>query len=92
MTSLLAPGRLLELVMAGVVVEGLLLVAYRRRTGRGMPAREVVAFLGAGLALLGAARATVAASATPGQTLAIAAAMAAALACHVWHVVQRWDA
>lgn len=91
MTAFLAPGRLLELIIAGVVLEGVLLCLYRRRTGRGMPTAEVVAFLGAGLALLVAARAAVASTATGAQTLVFAAAMAAALGCHVWHVRQRWD-
>jgi len=90
-TPLPGPARLLELVIAGVVIEALLLCAYRGRTGRGMALGEVAAFLGAGLALLAAARAVAAPAATPGQALAFAVAMAVALACHVWHVVQRWD-
>lgn len=91
MTAFLAPGRLLELIIAGVVLEGVLLCLYRRRTGRGVPVPEVLTFLGAGLALLVAARTAVAPTASGAQTLGFAAAMGAGLACHVWHLAQRWD-
>lgn len=91
MRTFLAPGRLLELIIVGVVLEGVALCAYRRRTGRGMRVPEVAAFLGAGLALLVAARSAVAPTASGAQTLAFAGAMAVALGCHVWHLAQRWD-
>ena len=93
MRELLAPARLLDLVIVVVVVEGLVLARHRRRTGRGMPVREVVAFLGAGLALLVAARAAVGAVAplAPRPLAVFALAMLAALAAHVWHLAQRWD-
>lgn len=93
MRELLAPARLLDLVIVVVVVEGLVLVWHRRRTGRGMPVREVAAFLGAGLALLVAGRAAVGAVAplAPRPLGVFALAMLAALAAHVWHLAQRWD-
>ena len=90
MTALLASPRLVEAVIAAVLVEGAALVAYRRRTGRGVPVREVVSFLGAGLALLLAIRAVGAPGTPAGQGL-FAIAMAAALGFHVWHLAQRWD-
>ena len=90
MTALLSVPRVLDAIMVGVVLEALALVAYRRRTGRGMPVREVASFLGAGLALLAAAR--VASAGTIGLPAPFGAAMGAALACHVWHLRQRWAA
>ena len=73
-------------MIVGVLVEAAALVAYRRRTGRGMRVPEVASFLGAGLALLVAMRVLAAGSGGARAGLAFAAAMAAALACHVWHV------
>ena len=79
--------RLLDLVIALTVVEGAVLAAYRAVTGRGLPHRELAAFLGAGLALMLAMRL----AAGGGPRLAIAAAMLAALALHLWLVAQRWQ-
>ncbi|MGZ8470296.1 MAG: hypothetical protein ACXW61_11970 [Gemmatirosa sp.] len=79
--------RLLELVIALTVDEGAVLAAYRAVTGRGLPHRELAAFLGAGLALLVAMR-----LATGGAPrAAFAAAMLTALALHLWLVAQRWQ-
>ncbi len=89
--TLLASPRLVDLIIVGVIVEGGALALYRRRTGRGMPVREVIAFLGAGLALLLALRATM--DQGGGRNGAgFALAMAVGLAFHVWHVAQQWDA
>jgi hypothetical protein len=82
--------RFVEFLMAGVIVEGAVLIVYRRRTGRGMAAREVASFLGAGLALLLAMRA-LGPPAEPGDRTLFAAAMTAALGFHLWHVAQRWN-
>lgn len=89
MSGLLAMPRLLDLVIIGVMIEGLALATYRWRTGRGMPGREVASFLGAGLGLLVAARLSVA-PATAGSLAGFALAMSVALICHIWHVAQRW--
>ena len=83
--------RFLDLVMLGVLAEAAALVAYRRRTGRGMRASEVASFLGAGLALLLAMRVLAAGAGGVWGRGAFAAAMAAALGCHAWHVAQRRD-
>jgi hypothetical protein len=90
LAALLAAPWLVDAIIGGVIVEGVALAAYRRRTGRGMPVREVTSFLGAGLALLVALR-TAAGPRTGAATLVFAVAMAVGLACHVWHVAQRWD-
>jgi hypothetical protein len=55
-----------------------------------MPVRELASFLGAGLALLVALR-TGSGPRGAGGTLVFAGAMAVGLACHVWHLAQRWD-
>ena len=89
--AFVASPRFLDLVTLGVLVEAAALVAYRRRTGRGMRASEVASFLGAGLALLLAMRVLAAGAGGARGRGAFAAAMAAALACHVWHVAQRRD-
>lgn len=89
MSGLPTAARLLDLVMLGVIIEAVALVVYRRRTGRGMPVREVGSFLGAGLGLLLAARMT-SPTTTSGSLAGFAAAMAFALVCHIWHVAQRW--
>lgn len=94
MIGLLASPRFVALVMVGVVVEGVVLALYRRRTGRGVPIPEVVSFLGAGLALLGALLVALEGRGTPASAAGqgtFAAAMAAALGCHVWHLRQRWN-
>ena len=85
--ALSASPRFLDAVIALVVAELAALVIYRRLRRRGMPIGEVVAFLGAGLALLVALRSR----AQTGSGLAFGAAMTVALVCHVWHVRQRWQ-
>ena len=90
MTALLASPRFVELVIAAVIAAGAVLALYRRRTGRGVPPGDLLSFLGAGLALLVAMRAG-APPATPGGRAVFAAAMAASLGCHVWHLARRWD-
>ena len=94
MIGFVASPRFVALGMVGVGVEGAALLLYRRRTGRGVPVREVVSFLGAGLALLAALLVALGAGGGPAAAAgqgAFAGAMAAALGCHVWHLAQRWD-
>ena len=79
--------RLIDAIIAGVVIEGVALVAYRGFTGRGVRISELATFLGAGLALLVALR--LALSGAP--RAAGGGALLAALALHVWHVVQHWN-
>ena len=77
--------RFLDVVMVLLVVEFVGLAAYRAATGRGMRTAEAAAFLGAGSTMVLAMRVTVAG----GPVEWFAAAMAASLALHVWHVAQR---
>ena len=78
--------RLLDVVIGLLVLELLGLAAYRAATGRGMRPTELTAFLGAGLAMAVALRVTLAG----GRAEWFAAAMAASLVLHLWHVAQRW--
>ena len=79
--------RLLDLAIAVTLVEGMALAAWRAATGRGMPHRELVAFLGAGLALLVAVRLVT----ERAPLVALGAALVAALVLHLWLVAQRWQ-
>ena len=78
---------LIDVVIAGVFLEGVALAAYRAFTGRGVGIAELVTFLGAGLALLVAIRLALRGA----PWLLGAGALSAALVLHVWHLVQRWN-
>jgi hypothetical protein len=86
MQSLLASGRLIDLILLGTLLEFLLLLLWRRRTGRGLPAAELALNLAAGAALLLALRAAL----TGAGWTWIAAWLAAALLAHLLHLRQRW--
>jgi len=87
LAQLVGSPRLLDAIIAATVVEAALLVAYRAMTGRGMRVREVVSFLGAGVALLAAIRVV----ARGGSPALFGFAMLWALGLHLWHVAQRWE-
>lgn len=72
-------------VLAVIVVEGLVLFAQHRRSRRGPAPALVISFLGAGFALVIALYFHRRAEQAP---LGFALAMLAALALHVWHLVQ----
>lgn len=86
MSGFVASGRAVDLVLALVAAEAALLVWHRRRTGRGVPVAELLAFLAAGACLLLALRAALA-GASP---LWIAAALAGAGAAHLADLRLRW--
>ncbi len=83
---MLSSGRLFDLILLGMLLEGAALLLYRRRTGRGPSPRAYVANLLAGAFLLLALRgALTGAGAGP-----IAIALAGALAAHVADMALRW--
>ncbi len=86
MGELFASGRIVDLVLGLMLLEALVLVAYRRRTGRGIAAGNLVASLLAGALLLLALRLALAGEAWP----AIAACLAVALVAHLWDLARRW--
>ena len=86
MGELFAGGRIVDLILAFMVLEALVLLVWRRRTGHGIAPLDLVASLLAGALLLLALRFALAGIAWP----AIAACLAAALGAHVWDLARRW--
>lgn len=86
MQGLLASGALLDLLLAGLLLEVGLLLFLARRTGRGIPPRSLVATLAAGGLILLAWRLSVAGAWWGWVGLALAAALAA----HIADLAQRW--
>ena len=78
MDALFASGRIVDLILAGVAVEALLLAGLRRRLGAGPSLPGLLANLAAGAALMLALRAALVGSAWP----VVAAFMLAGLVAH----------
>ncbi|GJE60096.1 hypothetical protein [Methylobacterium trifolii] len=85
MAELFASGRIVELILALVAVEALLLLAVRRVLGRGPAPVLLLANLAAGAALMLALRAGLTQSPWP----VVAGWLLAALAAHVTEMVLR---
>lgn len=79
--------QIVDAIIGLVALEMFALIAYRRACGRGMPANEVLSFLGAGAGLLVALRLLL--SEAPFGAFALA--MLWSLAMHIWHIMQRWN-
>ena len=79
MAELFASGRIVDLIVAFMVLEAVVLVVYRHRTGRGVAAADLVPNLLAGIFLLLALRAALAAAWWGWIALALAAALGAHL-------------
>ena len=88
MAELFASGRIVDLIVAGMALEALILLAYRFRTGRGIAARDLLVNLAAGLCLMLALRAALAGA---GWGL-VAAPLAAGLLAHLADLRCRWPA
>ena len=86
MLALLADGRIVDLVLAVTIGEALCLIAWRRRTGRGLTPAAVAALLAPGICLMLALRAALTES-WPGW---IGYWLAAAFAAHLVDLRQRW--
>lgn len=84
--QLLADGRLIDLIIWLTAAEGIFLVAYHWRTGRGLSPPDVLANLLAGVCLLLAVRAALVGAAWGW----VAAALAAALVAHLADLSRRW--
>jgi hypothetical protein len=88
MESLVASGRILDVVLALMAVEAAVLALWRRRTGAGLRLPDVILLLLPGAGLVLAARALL-----TGAAWTVAAAwLALALAAHAGDVVRRWRA
>jgi hypothetical protein len=81
-----ANGRIVDLILALVVVEAIVLLTYRRLTGHGIPAVGLLTNLLAGAFLLMALRSALIES----HWASTAAWLAAALIAHIADLAQRW--
>lgn len=86
MGALFANGAIVDAILLFTVLEAAILLAYRHRTGRGVPAQDLLAALAAGLCLMLALRAALVGSPWPW----IALWLAAALAAHLADLRRRW--
>jgi hypothetical protein len=85
-SSLFASGWIVDLILAGLVLEAIALLLFRAKTGRGIPAVGLLTNLLAGACLLMALR-----SSLVGQAwYATATWLAIALFAHVADLAQRW--
>jgi hypothetical protein len=75
MAELFASGRIVDLIVALMVLEGLALMTWRRWSGRGPRALDLVLNLAAGAALLLALRAALTGSAWPWVALPLTLAL-----------------
>jgi hypothetical protein len=77
-----------DLILAGVAFEAILLLAYRRRTGRGVAALPLLANLAAGASLMLALRMSM----SDGPASAwIPACLSVALVAHLIDLTSRWE-
>ena len=86
MSELFASGRIVDFILALMVLEGAGLALLYRKTGRGVPVSAIAANLVAGAALLLAVRAAL----TGAPWGHIAACLVAGLIAHVIELAQRW--
>ena len=86
MTEFLAGPALFDLVIAVLVMEVVLLLAWRRVSGRGVPAADLLPPVLSGLFLLLAFRIWVG----DGAWLWVAVCLLAALAAHLFDLRRRW--
>jgi hypothetical protein len=77
----------IDLALAMIGVEGLALLAWRARTGKGPAPRALIANLTAGACLLLVARALL----TGAGALPTLAALTLALAAHIFDLAARWE-
>ncbi len=88
MSEFIDNGRVLDVVAALLLLEGILLGLYRYRTGRGIEPLGLYLSLGAGAGLVLAARAIE----NQASWTWVAAALLLALLAHVGDLFRRWNA
>ena len=81
----LASGRLVDLVLAGMLLEGVGLLFYRSRTGRGVAPLELITNLAAGAALVLALR-----GALVGPMGSVPVFLVLSLIAHLANLRERW--
>lgn len=88
MAAFLPEASIVDAIVALVAVESIFLIAWRWRTGGGLPISGTIANLSSGAALLLALRAALTGASTP----AILAWLSIALVAHLADLVSRWQA
>lgn len=86
MNELISSGRMIDLIIGCMLVEGVALLAYRARTGRGIAPRALAGNLLAGILLMLALRGAL----TGADWKWIALCLAAALPAHLADLALRW--
>jgi hypothetical protein len=86
MAEFFASGRVADLILFVLVLEGLALWLLHRRTGRGIALRAVLPFLLAG----GAFALSLRAALTGADWPLVALPLAGALCAHLWDLAARW--
>ena len=87
MSELFATGRIVDLLLALIILECAILWAYRRASGRGVPTSALIANLTSGACLLLGLRAAL----TGAGWEWVALWLAAALIAHLNDLHSRWD-
>jgi len=85
--ELIRSGRIVDIMIAFVVIEIVALLVYRRLTGRGVPTYSLLVNIGAGVSLMLALKAVFVGAA---WTI-VAACLLGALVFHTLDVAQRWQ-
>ncbi len=86
MTTLFVSGRIIDLILALTMLEAIVVVTYRRRTGRGVRSGDLAANLLAGVCLLLALRCALTGASWPWVALWLFASLVA----HVADLRRRW--
>ncbi len=86
MSALFASGRIVDLVLGFTVLEALAIIAYFRRTGRGLAPADLLTNLAAGTCLMLALRVVLA----DGWWGYLALCLTAALLAHLLDLRRRW--
>ncbi len=85
-SNIISSGRIVDIMVLFVVVEVLVLIAYWRRTGRGVPTVPLLANVGAGGSLMLALGATLKGF----DTQVIALCLVSSLVFHLTDLAMRW--
>jgi len=86
MTELFQSGRAADVILLVLLLEGIVLWFYHRRTGRGLPPGAVLPFLLAGAAFTLSLRAALTGAGWP----LVALPLLGALGAHIWDLGARW--
>jgi hypothetical protein len=86
MAEFFASGRVADLILLMLVLEGAFLEIYHRRTGRGIALRAVLPFLLAGAAFALSLRAALTGAGWP----LVALPLMGAFGAHLWDLAARW--